>query len=547
MSYCILVKRNNSNCNRLEVNGALNQHTKTRSHISPITRRILAINILALALLGVGLLYVGQYRKGLIDGEIAALNIQAELFAAALGEAAVGNNDSNQTLVVEGAHQIVRRMIATTGTVAQLIMPNGDLLIDSRLFRGPSGNVQVKELPPPKLKSTIADKVTNQFRNLLRKLLPDIKRVADLSVAKNIALKGDLGIAIKTLADGKLSLSVAVPVQRYKKVLAALLLTKDGSKIDEAVFQVRLDILKVFSVVLLVTILLSIYLAGSIARPLKRLAIATEDIRKGKSRHYAIADILIRKDEIGELGNMLNDMTEALWRRMEAIERFAADVAHEIKNPLTSLKSAVETVANIDNPEQQKKLMTVIVDDIERLDRLISDISDASRLDAELSRIKMIPVKLDLLLDTLIEIYDATVDNKGVQFKFSNKVDGPIVIRGIEDRIVQVFRNLISNAISFSPDNGIIWLRIRCENEIVKIYVEDQGPGLQPGTEESVFNRFYRERPDSEKFGIHSGLGLSISQQIIMAHGGNISAKNLQDNAGKSLGACFTVELPKVE
>nr|HIL74585.1 HAMP domain-containing protein [Rhodospirillales bacterium] len=512
-----------------------------------MTRRILAINILALALLGVGLLYVGQYRKGLIDGEIAALNIQAELFAAALGEVAVGNNDSNQTLVVEGAHQIVRRMIATTGTVAQLIMPNGDLLIDSRLFRGPSGNVQVKELPPPKLKSTIADKVTNQFRNLLRKLLPDIKKVADLSVAKNIALKGDLGIAIKTLADGKLSLSVAVPVQRYKKVLAALLLTKDGSKIDEAVFQVRLDILKVFSVVLLVTILLSIYLAGSIARPLKRLAIATEDIRKGKSRHYAIADILIRKDEIGELGNMLNDMTEALWRRMEAIERFAADVAHEIKNPLTSLKSAVETVVNIDNPEQQKKLMTVIIDDIERLDRLISDISDASRLDAELSRIKMIPVKLDLLLDTLIEIYDATVDNKGVQFKFSNKVDGPIVIRGIEDRIVQVFRNLISNAISFSPDNGIIWLRIRCENEIVKIYVEDQGPGLQPGTEESVFNRFYRERPDSEKFGIHSGLGLSISQQIIMAHGGNISAKNLQDNAGKSLGACFTVELPKVE
>ena len=150
-----MVKGNNSKGNRLAINTALNQHIRTRSYISPITRRILAINILALALLGIGLLYVGQYRKGLIDGEIAALNIQAELFAAALGEAAVGNNDSNQTLVVEGAHQIVRRMIATTGTVAQLIMPNGDLLIDSRLFRGPSGNVQVKELPPPKLKSTM--------------------------------------------------------------------------------------------------------------------------------------------------------------------------------------------------------------------------------------------------------------------------------------------------------------------------------------------------------------------------------------------------------
>ena len=381
----------------------------------------------------------------------------------------------------------------------------------------------------------------------MRELLPDIKAVSDLSTAKRIALKGEQGSAIRTVAHGKFSLSVAVPVQRYKKVLAALILTNDGSKINETIFQVRLDILKIFSLVLLVTILLSIYLASSIARPLKNLAIATEDIRKGKSRHYAIDDILTRKDEIGELGNMLNDMTEALWRRMETIERFAADVAHEIKNPLTSIKSAVETIASIKNSEQQMKLMEIVKDDIERLDRLISDISDASRLDAELSRKKMVPIKINLLLEELISFYGVAVDTKGIQFKFSNEFDGTILIQGNEDRIVQVFRNLIDNAISFSPEKGIISLRLNLDNQMVKICVEDEGVGLQPGTEESVFKRFYRERPDNEKFGMHSGLGLSISQQIIKAHGGMISAKNLRDDFGKILGACFIIELPKAE
>ena len=542
-----MVKENNRKVSSLVETGALNQRTNTRSYISPITRRILAINILALVLLVVGLLYVGQYRKGLIDNEISALNIQAELFAAAIGEAAVGNNDSNQTLVVKDAQQILRRMVNTTGITAQLFLPNGKLLIDSRLFRGPSGNVEVRELPPPRIEITIKDKVNNLFRNILRELLPDIKAVSDLSTAKKIALKGEQGSAIRTLAHGKFSLSVAVPVQRYKKVLAALILTNDGSKINETIFQVRLDILKIFSLVLLVTILLSIYLASSIARPLKNLAIATEDIRKGKSRHYAIDDILSRKDEIGELGNMLNDMTEALWRRMETIERFAADVAHEIKNPLTSIKSAVETIASIKNSEQQIKLMEIVKDDIGRLDRLISDISDASRLDAELSRKKMVPIKINLLLEELISFYGVAVDTKGIQFKFSNEFDGTILIQGNEDRIVQVFRNLIDNAISFSPEKGIISLRLNLDNQMVKICVEDEGVGLQPGTEESVFKRFYRERPDNEKFGMHSGLGLSISQQIIKAHGGMIFAKNLRDDFGKILGACFIIELPKAE
>ena len=207
------------NGNKSVVNPVLVGRAKTRSYVSPITRRILAINILALLLLVAGLLYVGQYRKGLIDNEIAALNIQAELFAAALGEAAVGSKDSDQVLVVEGANQILRRMVLTTGTIAQIFKPNGDLLIDSRSYRGPTGNVEVTDLPPPKLKSILKDKLYNFFRNALRILLPNIKMVSDEKTAKNLAFKGEHGIVIKTFSNGKLSLSVAVPVQRYKKVL----------------------------------------------------------------------------------------------------------------------------------------------------------------------------------------------------------------------------------------------------------------------------------------------------------------------------------------
>ncbi len=510
-------------------------------------RRILAINVLALAVLVVGLLYVGQYRQGLIDSEIAALNIQAELFAAAIGETAVGTSGPHHKLIAERARQIVRRMSRTTGTFAQLVLADGKVLTDSRLLGGRGGEVQVEELPPPKLNNDFTDQISAQFESLLRRLLQDTSHSADLSVAINVALGGDHGKAIQSQPTGALSLSVAVPVQRYKKVLAALTLTKDSRKIDDAVFQVRLDIFKVFGFALLVTILLSIYLASSIARPLRRLAIATEDIRKGSSRHYAIPDILARKDEIGELGVMLNDMTEALWQRMDAIERFAADVSHEIKNPLTSLRSAVETVARVEDPQQQKKLMSIILDDIQRLDRLISDISDASRLDAELSRAKMTPVHLDGLLGTLVDLHDVTLDAHGIQLNLIHENESEMVIQGMEDRIVQVFRNLINNAVSFSPDNTCITLRASTDNTHVRISVEDEGPGLPPGTEESIFTRFYQERPESEKFGIHSGLGLSISQQIIDVHGGAIWAENIVNPEGKVLGASFSVRLPLME
>jgi len=308
---------------------------------------------------------------------------------------------------------------------------------------------------------------------------------------------------------------------------------------------VRRDILKVFGVVLVVTVLLSIYLAGTIARPLRRLALAAERVSHDRGRTQQIPDMSSRRDEIGELAGTLREMTEALWSRMDAIESFAADVAHEIKNPLTSLRSAVETAARLKDPEQQKKLMAIIADDVGRLDRLITDISDASRLDAELSRGEATVADISAMLAMLADIHNTTHE-QGVQVKLerTDGRGGPLNVLGQEGRLAQVFRNLISNAYSFSPDSGRITVTVSREGATVRVDVDDEGPGIPPGAEKRIFERFYTERPDKEKFGTHSGLGLNISAQIVEAHDGSLDAANRTDLSGNVIGARFTVRLP---
>ena len=268
---------------------------------------------------------------------------------------------------------------------------------------------------------------------------------------------------MREASDGRLILSVAVPVQRYRQVLGALMVTTDDTGIEAALRDVRIDILNVFLVVLSATVLLSLYLASTIARPVRLLAEAAERVRSGQGRKAGIPDLSSRGDEIGDLSAALKDMTVALWDRMDAIERFAADVAHEIKNPLSSLRSAVETISRVEDPAQQKKLMSILIDDVKRLDRLITDISDASRLDAELSRAELEPVAVGRMLETLIEI-QRTAQPDGPLFELA--LDGDpdrLVVNGIEGRLVQVFRNVLSNAVSFSPAGGKI--RIRCARD----------------------------------------------------------------------------------
>ena len=529
-----------------------------RRRISPLTLRILAVNVLALAMLGIGLLYLGEYESSLIETELQALKTQGEIFAAALGEGAVIDSVAEgEELIPELGRQMMRRLVEPTRTRARLFDPSGALLADSRVLRGPGGIVQIKELPPPQPRGFIGRVADGVYDWVVGRLprhaeWPEYQDSASTRAADfpevGRALGGDSAKAVRReRGSGGLQLSVAVPVQRYKKVLGAVLLSVGSADLEQAVRAVRLDILKVFLVALTVTVLLSIYLAGTIARPIRRLAAAAERVRRGLGRQVAIPDFSRRGDEIGDLSSALRDMTGVLWQRMDAIERFAADVAHEIKNPLTSLRSAVETAARIEDPTKQRRLLAIILEDVQRLDRLISDISDASRLDAELSRHEHAPVALDRMLETLVELHDATATEDSPRLRLvlpHGARPSDFIVSGIEDRLVQVLRNLIANAISFSPPSGTLTLALQRDQGTVVVTIDDAGPGIPEGKLAAIFDRFYSERPAGEKFGTHSGLGLSISKQIVEAHRGVIRAENLRSPDGATTGARFIVRLP---
>jgi two-component system sensor histidine kinase ChvG len=339
---------------------------------------------------------------------------------------------------------------------------------------------------------------------------------------------------------------VAVPVQRYRQVLGALMLSKNGDDIDRAVRSLRLVVLQVFAGALLITSLLSIYLAGTIARPVRRLAEAAEKVRRDIGRqNHTIPDLTGRGDEIGDLSGSFRAMTQELQAQLDAIERFAADVSHELKNPLTSLRSAVETAARVKDQKKQRQLLAIVQDDVRRLDRLITDISDASRLDAELSRAQSLEIDLAIMLTTLADMHQTTSSSKKMPelvLKL-DRVKG-LTVSGMEDRLVQIFHNLIGNAVSFSPPGGKLCVSARLDGDLVEVLVEDEGPGLPEGKLEAIFDRFYSERPSDEKFGTHSGLGLSISKQIVEAHRGTIQAENIPGPDGTPVGARFIVRLP---
>ena len=350
---------------------------------------------------------------------------------------------------------------------------------------------------------------------------------------------------IRRTQDNHLLVTVAEPVVRNKETAGIVLLTRSAQEVDDSLFDVRMSIMALFVLALALTVLLSWYLSLTIARPILRLAGDAELIREGKGRAGSVSSQLLgRGDEVGALALALSESATALWARMDAIERFAADVAHEIKNPLSSIRSAIETLRRIEDPAQQRRLLTIIGEDVTRLDRLITDISDASRLDAELSRIRPEPVDVAPILNTLAEIYEATRSDGDPRITVDAPSEG-LPALAVEGRLVQVLRNLIGNAQSFSPRDGRILLRARETGAMVEIAVDDEGPGIPEGRLENIFDRFYSERPQGERFGQHSGLGLSISRQIVEALKGRISAENRRDEGGQVLGARFVVRLPK--
>ncbi|WP_284735966.1 stimulus-sensing domain-containing protein [Dongia deserti] len=522
---------------------------------SPLTRRILAVNIVALFIPVVGLLYLDNYRQSLIESELELLKTEGKLFSGALAASGVVTGPlGEERLLPETTRQTVRRLVDVSQTRARLFSPDGSLIADSFLLSGPGGVVEMQPLAPLNADDSFLWRAITGIYDWIAGLLPDSKPLPPYAestvqsaqdyeeVQKSLA--GETATAVRDAGGGRLILSVAVPVQRYRQVLGALFLTKPGDSIEAIMRDTRLTILGVFAVALSVTVLLSLYLGSTIAWPMHRLADAAERVRRAKGRQVKIPDLSHRKDEIGELSGALRDMTQAVWKRMDAIERFAADVSHEIKNPLTSLRSAVETAARIDDPVQQRRLMTIILDDVQRLNRLITDISDASRIDAEMSRADAEPVSMRELLTAIADIYGATVDADAPRIEVIAREGDSLMVLGMEGRLGQVLRNLVSNAVSFSPPGGVITLTGWREHGHVLVTVEDNGPGIPPDKLKAIFERFYSERPEGEKFGTHSGLGLSISHQIVEAHGGTLTADNMIGPEGNVRGACFTIELP---
>lgn len=544
---------------------------KHTAGLSPLTWRILAVNVMALAILVGSLLYLGRYQDRLISTELDGLLMQARLSASAVAEGAVVlDRDERNILSPLLARLMIRRLVEASATRTRLFDLDDSLLADSRILLDPAGKVQAKKLPSS-TDFTEALRITSFFDltdRLLQKreypLYPEeeIQHGDQYEVVSRAQAEGPV-TQVWRLPEGGLLLSAAVPVQRYKQVLGTVMLTRPDTKINAAIQEVRLDTLKIFGVTLMITVLLSVYLARAIGRPLKLLAKAVEGVRRGQTQmvglsgtarllnHNAIPDFSRRQDEIGDLSIALREMTSALAARIGAIENFAADVAHEIKNPLTSLRSAVETAGKVSDPERQKKLMQVIRDDVDRLDRLISDISQASRLDAELTRDEASVVEIAQMLETLVGFY---AQDKGSSGGLSSRVvlDPPpksgLRVSGIEARLVQVMQNLISNALSFAPPDTQVTVSVHeTKGGSVEIRVEDEGGGIPENKLEAIFDRFYSERPKAEKFGTHSGLGLSISKQIVEAHHGRIWAENRMDAQGHVIGARFIVVLPAMD
>ena len=531
--------------------------------VPPMLRRILLVNAMPLVLLLAALLYLDQYQDGLLQAEVGTLREQARIFAGALGETAVREDTTDRPqLVPDLARPLLRRLTEPTPNAqAKLYAPDGTLVADSRVREGTGGAVVTEPLPPAVARGRLLGTIGRIYDQILA-FLPhsDQAPVLDTGpsaagpdwqpdVKEEIRLTGtnqsrEMPPYIRRTADGQLLVTVAEPVERDRATVGIVLLTREAREVDDSLLSIRLTILGLFTLALGLTVMLSWYLSQTIARPILRLAGAADQMREGRGRTGAVPPMLLkRRDEIGELAGALSESARALWTRMDAIERFAADVAHEIKNPLSSIRSAIETLRRIEDADKQRRLLAIIAEDVGRLDRLISDISDASRVDAELSRAATEPIDVAPILATLAEINEATRGEDDPRLELIPP-EGRVVVQAVEGRLVQVLRNLIGNAESFSPRHGRILLRARAAGAQVEISVEDEGPGIPEAQLEHIFDRFYSERPQGEHFGQHSGLGLSICRQIVEALKGRIIAENRRDESGRIVGARIIVRLP---
>jgi two-component system sensor histidine kinase ChvG len=551
--------------------------------VSRLTLTIVLANLIGLVILLVGSFGVTQYRDGLVQAKLEGVRAQAQLFADVLAQVAINESDCEPVAAAQATaigatvcglslsqrdvnsvfnrvwdsfEGRVRIFAAPQTDAVPPVKNAADLLIDDVMLR--ADEIVMEDLAP--VEEASADnalwRVASTAESFLRRFMTGgFRRDAEtrtIEAELNEALASspfvdDPGAtSVRFNEDGELVASVSVPIRRVQAIYGVV--TAEIGGIEDLVSEARLAILPFFGLACAAALLTSLLLTAAIAQPIRQLAVAADKVREGiaAAGRARIPDFSSRKDEIGELSASLRSMTQAIYARIEAIESFAADVAHELKNPLTSIRSAVETLDIATKPEAREKLMAVIKKDVARMDRLITDISNASRLDAELAREAREAVDLRKLLTDIVDLYRVTAKPNEARVVFDPS-GAPVYLFGNATALGQVFRNLIDNARSFSPPNGEVRVFLTPPSErdrVIQAVVDDDGPGIPPDALEKVFSRFYTKRPQGSAFGNNSGLGLAISRQIIVSHDGVIWAENRTDEKGERKGARFVVELP---
>ncbi|CAN5202890.1 ATP-binding protein [soil metagenome] len=511
--------------------------------VSRLGRTIIALNLVGLAILVIGATVINERQRGLVRAQVDSLKSQGEQIASLIDIAAT-RGEPEPVLVVKDTRDVILNLFgqSTATQRVRVFDVQGRVVADSY-----EASERIERHPLPALRQPGGifhldpRAVTGGKAKAAAEARADLE--ADLRAARN----GVSTAGLRASPNGDRLVTVTLPLRHVQAVTGVL--TIEGANVDRFIAEQRLALIPFILVALGVTLLSSYLLNRVIAQPVRRLSRAADQVRLNRARSISLPDLARRNDELGDLGRSLETMTTALSERMDAIDRFAADVAHEIRNPLTSIRSAVETLDLVSDPVARERLMSILKQDVSRLDRLVTDISNASRLDAELSRDAPRPVDLGQLLTDIVSVYEGSVRPGETRVAFRLEPGpGPVRVAAQEGPLSQVFRNLIDNARSFAPLSGLPDPEVRVSLTVsggeALVRIDDDGPGLPPDNLETVFERFYTSRPKGAAFGGNSGLGLSIARQIVTAQGGRIWAENRVGEQGGVAGARFVVALP---
>ena len=552
----------------------------TRFISASLWRRILISNLMGLLGLLLGMLYLSLQHGYLLDAKVDVVKTLSRITAEAIAYRAVNDNDralfdpnrlpdytapkaqrddgfSTLELPIspERAAPVLRKLIRPTDLQARIYSPKGTLIIDSEtLFARQSPEHAAADAATatgtPRLKNFwtrfhywLINKELRVYREIGTAngfLYPEVKQAAEQGIETPILLIDSKGQQIVSMAE---------PIKRGTKILGVLFLSTRPGEIDEILWDERGLILQIAAIALLASVISALFLSRTVAGPMSRLSEAAQNVSQNIAARQELPDFTGRRDEVGQMGRAFRAMTAALYRRIEASEKFAADVAHELKNPLAAARSTAEALSYAKTEEDRSELVEQIQSELKRLNRLINDVSNASRLDAELARQHMQPLNVSIVLDSVNGIFRdlLTDDTRKMKLIIEPAAsEAAYTISGNDGRLGQVFTNLVDNALSFSPENGTVTVRARSIGRKVEIAVEDEGPGIPDDRLETIFERFYSDRPATDsKRGKNSGLGLSISREIVLSHKGEIFAENLgAPGSGKSRGARFVVRLP---